>query len=225
MVTAMTLPQRIKQFRNAAQLAAETGDISLVLSTSLETTMQSINTKIEAACTLLADLEAQRDALLIPYANGDEAVTSRLNELEAAISNAQKDVARLSSARGRVAEQMAVEARAREADELARRWKAAEKLAKRREQVAAEYEEGAAKMAAALKEAIELGLELRSSAPALAPYLYDHLGPDMQAANARIHLLKLGLRWAHSYPWPTDEKPTFSQAVAAENVAVLSAIK
>lgn len=211
----MKLPQRMK-------LAADTGDFSLLLTTDKEKIMESIEAKIQENRAHVAGLEQQRDALLVPYAGGDKSVAPRLDEIEKALSAANTDLARLRGAQARIAAERAAEAAAAEAAALAQRWEDAKRIAARREKIAADFEEGAAKMVQALKESVATGLQLRECMPTVAPYLFEDMGPDMVSANARIHLLKLGLRWAHSFPWPTDDKPTFSEAVAAQNAAALS---
>lgn len=171
-----------------------------------------------------ADAETKRaalgDAALVNETDGTPATAKRLDAAQRDLTNAENWLASLRAAR-RAAEAKAAHRAKDEAHAaLVARWDAVEAGIKKREQASMNYEKAADTLFRAWQD-----IQMATEAIASAQVVTDPDGAVIKGAALeramRLHLTKIGLRWAHQWGLQDpDSLPALSTQMAAASANI-----
>ena len=186
-------------------------------------TVASIEQKITQAQELVITCQKEANTSALEAEDGGDAVIKRAKQAREALMDAQNRLGSLSGA--------LMEARARQtlrehadADSArAKSWKETERLAKRRHDLGVEIQVLIENLIAKYGELTLAGIEMHKTAPDPGNKLHNSmLAPSHIESSFRLHMVKMGLSWANSWPWGADTIVTLSERVTLGNDAILS---
>lgn len=186
-------------------------------------TLAEVELRLKAQRVEIEQARSDFRAAALAVVEGAEGAANERDKAWRRIGHAERALAEAEAALT-LAQRRHIEAvERRTATETARRWVQAEKLTKEREALGKSIDRLVAELRTKFRAFTELGVELRQVAPGIDGFPADEVGVPRAEAALRLHMLKVGFRWAHyAALLGPDEIPSFLRYVVESNGVVLA---
>ena len=186
-------------------------------------TVAAIEQKIASAQELLIVCQKEANASTLEAEDGGDAAIKRAKQAREALMDAQTRLGSLSGALLEARERQSLREQADADTARAKSWKETERLAKKRQDLGVELQVLIENLIAKYGELTQAGIELHATAPDPGNKLHNSmLAPSHTEAAFRLHMVKMGLSWANSWPWGADTIVSLKDRVKEGNEAILS---
>ena len=186
-------------------------------------TVAAIEQKISEAQELVLTCQKDANASALEAEDGGDAAIKRAEQAREALMDAQTRLGTLSGALHEARERQQLQEQADLEAVRTKNWKETERLARQRQKLGVELQVLIENLVAKFDELKQASIEMHQTAPDPGNRLHNSmLSPVHIEASFRLHMVKLGLSWANSWPWGIETIVSLTDRVKEGNDAILN---